>query len=276
MKTLLRPAAARPSAADGLAVRSPRLGLLPPALVLAGAWAVASGLRTAVDYPVMRMLNRTARAVPSADRALAWLSAYYLLSGALLMALVWYAWFARPDAVARARLLAGTVAAFAAGMMGRVLQLVLPTHPRPMHDAVLAMTLPDGVDPTQLNHWSSFPSDHAAVQFGLAAAIGLALPRAGWAALAWVVLLNANRVYLGVHFPTDVVGGAALGVLMVQLAQTAPALQASRRVVGWERRAPGGFYGLGFFISYQVATLFDEARTIAGAAIGLLRHLLGG
>jgi undecaprenyl-diphosphatase len=38
------------------------------------------------------------------------------------------------------------------------------------------------------------------------------------AAAVWVTLVAASRVLLGVHFPTDVLGGVALGVLWVAVA----------------------------------------------------------
>ncbi len=266
---------ARGSVAAATALRRVR-GMALALTALLASWIVAGRLRAVVDYPVMHRLDRFARVVPALDRALLWTTTYYMLTGVVLMACVWYCWFDRPDTATRARLLAGTVAAFGAGLGGRALQLLLPTHLRPMHDPALGMTLPDGVDPAALNHWSSFPSDHAAVQFGLATVVLLASPALGRAMLVWVALLNAARVYLGVHFPTDITGGAALGVLAVLLAGTAPAATAARAALRWERRAPGRFYLLAFFLSYQIATLFDEARTVGAATVGLLRSLLAG
>jgi undecaprenyl-diphosphatase len=60
-------------------------------------------------------------------------------------------------------------------------------------------------------HSHSFPSGHATTSFACATVLALALPR--WrvplfllaAAVAW------SRVYVGVHYPLDVVAGAALG-----------------------------------------------------------------
>ncbi len=60
----------------------------------------------------------------------------------------------------------------------------------------------------------SFPSGHATVSFACATVLALAVPRL-WAPLyALAVLISFSRVYVGVHFPLDVLAGAVLGVLI--------------------------------------------------------------
>jgi len=57
-----------------------------------------------------------------------------------------------------------------------------------------------------------YPSGHAAVAAALATAAGPFLPRrARHATWLVVALVGLARIYVGVHFPADVVGGAALG-----------------------------------------------------------------
>ncbi|MCA1586876.1 MAG: phosphatase PAP2 family protein [Acidobacteria bacterium] len=60
---------------------------------------------------------------------------------------------------------------------------------------------------------SSFPSGHAASAFAGALATSRLLPgaRALWFVLA--VLIAYSRLYLGVHFPLDVLAGAVIGTL---------------------------------------------------------------
>ncbi len=59
----------------------------------------------------------------------------------------------------------------------------------------------------------SFPSGHAASSFGAAACILRADRRLGAAALALAALIAFSRLYLYVHYPSDVLAGALLGVL---------------------------------------------------------------
>ena len=60
---------------------------------------------------------------------------------------------------------------------------------------------------------NGYPSGHAAVAFALASIAWLWFgPRVRWLFLAAAVVVCFSRVYVGAHFPLDVVGGAALGV----------------------------------------------------------------
>ncbi len=60
----------------------------------------------------------------------------------------------------------------------------------------------------------SFPSGHACSSFAAATALALAFRGrgGGWAFIP-AVLIAVSRVYLGVHYPSDVLAGAAIGAL---------------------------------------------------------------
>jgi membrane-associated phospholipid phosphatase len=60
----------------------------------------------------------------------------------------------------------------------------------------------------------SFPSAHAATSFAGAVRIGALVPRARRPLLIAAALMAFTRPYLGVHYPSDVVAGAAVGVLV--------------------------------------------------------------
>ena len=61
---------------------------------------------------------------------------------------------------------------------------------------------------------SSFPSTHSAWAFGGATAIFLQHKKAGIAAYVAAVLIGFSRLYLFLHFPPDVLFGAAMGVAL--------------------------------------------------------------
>jgi len=68
-----------------------------------------------------------------------------------------------------------------------------------------------------------FPSDHATAAFAIAVAI--LLRKRGWgiAALVAAAVLAVGRVALGVHYPSDVLAGAALGAAAALALWTPPA-----------------------------------------------------
>jgi undecaprenyl-diphosphatase len=57
----------------------------------------------------------------------------------------------------------------------------------------------------------SFPSGHATTAFAAAVALALLVPRWRWWALAFAAVVAYSRVYLGVHYWSDIVAGALLG-----------------------------------------------------------------
>ncbi|MFD6972028.1 bifunctional phosphatase PAP2/diacylglycerol kinase family protein [Streptomyces sp. NPDC059979] len=102
----------------------------------------------------------------------------------------------------------------------------------------------DGVPPVRQlatqPQTTSFPSGHSASAFAFAA--GVALESPGWGAAVAPVAASVafSRVYTGVHYPSDVLAGAALGVaaafVVRRLARDA---QEARVVPGDERTATG-------------------------------------
>ncbi|HEY2419990.1 MAG TPA: undecaprenyl-diphosphatase [Neobacillus sp.] len=64
---------------------------------------------------------------------------------------------------------------------------------------------------------SSFPSNHAAASFAIAASIWLWRKKDGWIWFILAAAISFSRVWCGVHYPLDVIGGAVLGILCTLL-----------------------------------------------------------
>ncbi len=60
--------------------------------------------------------------------------------------------------------------------------------------------------------WFSFPSSHAATSWAMAVVLARYEPRLRWIFYLLASLISFTRIYLGVHFPLDVIVGALIGV----------------------------------------------------------------
>ena len=92
--------------------------------------------------------------------------------------------------------------------MGQVLLKQLVDRPRPCQiDQAFALLVERPTSP-------SFPSTHTAWAFGTATAIFMKFRKAGAAAFVAAALIAFSRLYLFQHFPTDVLFGILMGVIL--------------------------------------------------------------
>jgi undecaprenyl-diphosphatase len=91
---------------------------------------------------------------------------------------------------------------------------------------------PNEPDPlVTIPHSHSFPSGHTATSFAAATVLTALVPRAAPAFFVLAAAIAYSRLYVGVHFPLDVVGGAVIGVATALLLLAA----ARRRSVRLQR-----------------------------------------
>lgn len=231
-----------------------------------------------VDLALLHWVNAGAHQNVVLDKIIVVLGDATFLQGGFLFAYLWGLWFSTrgEQRINRIEVLRIGVGITVALTIARAMQILLPGRGRPLHDPAAGFVLPYGESAGILEHWSSFPSDHAVIFFAIAAAIWMRSRLWGGLACLWVFVFGClPRVYLGYHYPSDILAGAVIGVSIMSVAYALPLTSAGLRlaglVFGWERRHPATFYTLAFVFTYQLVTLFDTVRMIGrGIAAALL------
>lgn len=235
-----------------------------------------------LDSWTMTHLNLFARRSWVFDEAVAFLSVNYLLKGGVLMLFVWWAWFRSEGRESKERdhIIATMLSCVVALAVGRLLVILLPFRVRPLHEIGLNFVAPYGVSEDSLAKLSSFPSDHAVLFFALVTGLFFVSRALGAFALLYtIVVVVLPRMYLGLHYPTDILAGALIGAGIswlgnTYLAQTRPVQ--SIKELSWSRAAY--FYPALFLVTYQIADLFENSRALVGGVAKLgkaVAHGLG-
>ena len=185
---------------------------------------------TSLDASLFRAVNRLADRTSWAHAAAAgYAKVGIVLFGVLLLAGWWRA-RGRGDGEAMAGVLwagAGCVAAVGLNqLLGGLVDRARPYATMPNVHVLVSRTTD-----------FSFPSDHAVAVGAVAAGLLLADRSLGWVAAGLALLMAFARVYVGAHYPGDVVGGLLVGAVVVA-AGALLALPVLRALVGALDRSP--------------------------------------
>ncbi|TDQ97473.1 phosphatase PAP2 family protein [Paraburkholderia silvatlantica] len=221
---------------------------------------VILGALTQIDLP------------PLLNHAIRVMVGLYTFKGYFLIPLIWWIWF-QPNARRewRREMMIATVASgLVALAVGRLLARCLPFRQRPIFNPDLHLHFASSsLRAAGLTDFSSFPSDHAMLWVAIAMGILLVWRVVGTLVMLYVVLVIClPRAYLGYHYPTDLIAGGAIGVVITWLmtrdtVRKRTAEPALRLMV----RFPGAAAALTFLVCFELVTQFDDLLRLAHSVV---------
>ncbi len=222
---------------------------------------------TGLDVSIFRALNDFCGWSPTLDRIVVHLE---VLKGSLFMGIVGLLWYWPDDRMPQRRetLLVMILAVALSLVANRVTSTLLPYRDRPMYS--IGANAPTFEWHADLEHWSSFPSDNATYLFSVAASIWLISRWWGLLFGVFAAFAALARVFLGIHYPSDILAGALIGVAVtVAVNREAVRRWAAAPVLAWEARYPAYFYGLFLLTLAEMSGGFPNMRRIGVAIVHL-------
>jgi undecaprenyl-diphosphatase len=182
-----------------------------------------------MDFQVEQWINAPAGHTPGLDQVMIGtaVAGEYVFIGVVVL---WFAygWWRRSGLDREGALAALLGAGIALVINAVIAALWFRARPFVAHPTTVHLLVKHSTD-------ASFPSDHASAGFAIAAVLVAFHRRWGIAALAFATLLCYARVYVGDHYPGDVLAGVVIGsvvaVVLLTVGRRIPAL--ARAVVDW-------------------------------------------
>jgi len=236
---------------------------------------------SSIEIWLMQWLGSLAGASELLDRVMHLLLGNDLLKGvpfATALLLVWAVPRAQHEVEERESMLCIVLATALSLVIGRAIQNLF-VSPRPLMVPELAALYPPVFHDYRLD-WNGFPSDHMALYFAIAFGVYQVRRSLGLALMAWCLGgVGCARVYTGLHYPLDLLGGVVVAAAAVVLVW---------RMRAWLRpwcdkalhlasRYPAVAMTVAFCLCFQIATVFNTVRELGEfgrVSVRLLRTAL--
>lgn len=226
------------------------------------------------DASIMKFVNGYAHISPFFDTLIYTIMENGLVKGGFIMSLVWFVWFKNNGELRhnRREIIIATIMGTLLGVLiVRGIEHFTILRVRPILNAEIQFITPYGISDNMLAMWhetwytsTSFPSDHATLFFGLATGFLFVSRPLGLFILSYVVfVISLPRIYMGVHYPSDIIIGGLIGGCITCLFNI-PNLRnrLTRPAIFWYQKSPATFYLSFFLFSFEVASLFSGIRQL--------------
>ncbi|HDX9587988.1 TPA: undecaprenyl-diphosphatase [Bacillus pseudomycoides] len=159
-----------------------------------------------MNYTIFHWINNWAGSSALLDKGMIFITSSAPYVAIILMLSLWFSNGQKETAMRKQYTVLYTAISVCTALLVNVLIHALYYHPRPFVTYHVHKLVPHAVD-------SSFVSDHAVLVFSIA--FTMILRGEAWKniALFWAILVGISRIYVGVHYPADIIGGAVLSFI---------------------------------------------------------------
>lgn len=187
-----------------------------------------------------------------------------------------YYWVKYKEYMVKSRLICGMISVAISIMVARMLADLLPFETRPMYDITSGFRQPVVSTRPDMEIWSSFPSDTAAVCIAMPFSL-LWVNRIHGVFLTLISfsLFLLPRILFGIHYPSDVLAGSLLGAGIASLSQNMAASRPIQKIQQYSVSYPQLFYPFSMWYLSASATMFPGIRSIKGFLVYLIKSIHG-
>ena len=212
---------------------------------------------------------------PKADSIIGFLAGFNPIKMGPMILILWGFWFQQDIETPSRRkaVIQACMGSLLAMIIARLISLFAIFRLRPLQNPDVVLRLIEGINPADFNGWSSFPSDHAALGFALATSIFFIHRK--WGILALIhtaIIICLPRMYLSLHYPTDIIAGALIGISITIVAMKTEFFNSLGSIIlRIEKTQIVFFYILFILFTSQMMQMFNDIRNLGSFLVKLFK-----